>query len=173
MLQEYPSQIQPRSSSTRVVQLEDSNGTSSSGTSSRGRFSEDSSYSNSAIAVTLAGETMTANTDKIDAEASRILIDLANQDISAQIIFNDSHPLSKPVRRKGANALPPRKASLPIRTDSNYHLQLERQPPDPIMLLAAAAAVVDDDFNGRYYERREIRLHGRHGNLTLIIPSVA
>lgn len=50
MLQEYPTQIQPRSSSTRetqdVIELQDS-------------------------------------TNKLDAEASRILIDLANQDTSS------------------------------------------------------------------------------------------
>lgn len=33
------------------------------------------------------------------------------------------------------------------------------------MLLAAAAAVIDDEgkYKGRSYERREIRLYGRHG----------
>ena len=57
--------------------------------------------------------------------------------------------------------------SLPIKTDANLHLQQERSP-DPIMLLAAAAAVIADEGNRykkRSYERREIRLHGRHGNL--------
>lgn len=53
--------------------------------------------------------------------------------------------------------------SLPIKTDMNIHLQSSRRP-DPIMLLAAAAAVIDDEgkYKGRSYERREIRLHGRH-----------
>lgn len=48
----------------------------------------------------------------------------------------------------------------------NYHLFEEcNQPPDPIMLLAAAAAVIDDEgkYKGRYYERREIKLHTRPG----------
>lgn len=56
-------------------------------------------------------------------------------------------------------------ACLPIKTDVNLHLQQERSQPDPIMLLAAAAAVIDDEgkYKGRYYERREIRLYGRHG----------
>lgn len=60
MLQEYPTQVQPRSSSTRDTQEED----------------VDSS-------------------NKVDAEASRILIDLANQDTSlhnfvgkGNILFN-------------------------------------------------------------------------------------
>lgn len=55
--------------------------------------------------------------------------------------------------------------SLPIKTDANLHLQQERSQPDPIMLLAAAAAVINDEgkYKGRAYERREIRLHGRHG----------
>lgn len=35
------------------------------------------------------------------------------------------------------------------------------------MLLAAAAAVIDDEgkYKGRSYERREIRLYGRHGKM--------
>lgn len=57
------------------------------------------------------------------------------------------------------------KVSLPIKTDANLHLQQERSQPDPIMLLAAAAAVIDDEgkYKKRAYERREIKLHGRHG----------
>lgn len=57
------------------------------------------------------------------------------------------------------------KVSLPIKTDTNLHLHQERSQPDPIMLLAAAAAVIDDEgkYKGRSYERREIRLYGRHG----------
>lgn len=57
--------------------------------------------------------------------------------------------------------------SLPIKTDANLHLQQERTQPDPIMLLAAAAAVINDEgkYKGRAYERREIRLHGRHGKI--------
>lgn len=62
MLQEYPTQIQPRSSSTRqsqdIVQFPDCNSTSQ---------------------------------NKVDAEASRILIDLANQGTSKSI----QHLLSK------------------------------------------------------------------------------
>lgn len=56
------------------------------------------------------------------------------------------------------------KVSLPIKTDANLHLQQERSQPDPIMLLAAAAAVIDDEgkYKKRAYERREIKLHGRH-----------
>lgn len=59
------------------------------------------------------------------------------------------------------------KASLPIKTDTNLHLHQERSQPDPIMLLAAAAAVIDDEgkYKGRSYERREIRLYGRHGKI--------
>jgi hypothetical protein len=63
MLQEYPTQIQPRSSSTRqsqeIVQFPDCNSTSQQ--------------------------------NKVDAEASRILIDLANQDTSKTM----QHLLSK------------------------------------------------------------------------------
>lgn len=54
--------------------------------------------------------------------------------------------------------------SLPIKTDTNLHLQQERSQPDPIMLLAAAAAVIDDEgkYKKRSYERREIKLLSRH-----------
>lgn len=61
------------------------------------------------------------------------------------------------------------KVSLPIKTDVNIHLQQQQgsRRPDPIMLLAAAAAVIDDEgkYKGRSYERREIRLHGRHSTI--------
>lgn len=61
--------------------------------------------------------------------------------------------------------------SLPIKTDANLHLQQERGQPDPIMLLAAAAAVIDDEgkYKKRAYERREIKLHGRHGKCIMCV----
>ncbi|KAI8997178.1 hypothetical protein BDB01DRAFT_770135 [Pilobolus umbonatus] len=125
MLQEYPTQIQPRSSSTRDNQespLEDG-----------------------------------ISSNKSDAEASRILIDLANQDISNNLMMIDN----KFKRRASTHGV--RKASLPIKTDTNFHLQKERIQPDPIMLLAAAAAVIDEGkYKGRLYERREIRLQNRN-----------
>ncbi|KAI9273238.1 hypothetical protein EDC94DRAFT_594294 [Helicostylum pulchrum] len=136
MLQEYPTQIQPRSSSTRKSQdafeLQDSS-------------------------------------NKVDAEASRILIDLANQDTSSlQQLMDSSNNLimidNKFKRRVSSKG--DIKVSLPIKTDANLHLQQERSQPDPIMLLAAAAAVINDEgkYKGRAYERREIRLHGRHAS---------
>ncbi|KAI7892305.1 uncharacterized protein EV154DRAFT_505510 [Mucor mucedo] len=134
MLQEYPTQIQPRSSSTRRSQdafdLQDSS-------------------------------------NKVDAEASRILIDLANQDTSLQhLMGSSSHSLDTKFKRR-ISSKGDIKVSLPIKTDANLHLQQERGQPDPIMLLAAAAAVIDDEgkYKKRAYERREIKLHGRHGSV--------
>ncbi|KAI8642878.1 hypothetical protein BD408DRAFT_343358 [Parasitella parasitica] len=100
MLQEYPTQIQPRSSSTR-------------GDTHDNLHQDLNSTSN--------------NHREVDADVSRILIDLANQVTSPN----------------------------------------ERSQPDPIMLLAAAAAVIDDEgeYKGRSYERREIRLYGRHASM--------
>ncbi|RCI03089.1 hypothetical protein CU098_005776 [Rhizopus stolonifer] len=115
MLQEYPTQIQPRSSSTRKTQ------------------------------DVVEQQVVESPSNTIDAEASRILIDLANQDTTSLNSF-----------------------SLPIKTEANLHnLEQERFQPDPIMLLAAAAAVIDDEGNykGRLYERREIKLHGRQASL--------
>ncbi|CAO3656477.1 unnamed protein product [Mucor hiemalis] len=141
MLQEYPTQIQPRSSSTRVtpdvIEMQDSS-------------------------------------NKVDAEASRILIDLANQDTSllqrhssnnTTTIAGDNNKFSTKQRAPSKGDI---KVSLPIKTDVNIHLQQQQgsRRPDPIMLLAAAAAVIDDEgkYKGRSYERREIRLHGRHNS---------
>ncbi|KAG0738087.1 hypothetical protein G6F57_012397 [Rhizopus arrhizus] len=112
MLQEYPTQVQPRSSSTRDTQEED----------------VDSS-------------------NKVDAEASRILIDLANQDTSLHNFVG-----SESLKYKG-----------------DVGINHQRLQPDPIMLLAAAAAVIDDDegrYNGRPYKRREIKLQSRRHSVT-------
>lgn len=138
--QEYPTQIQPRSSSTRetqdVIELQ-----------------QDSS-------------------NKVDAEASRILIDLANQDTSSSSLeyFKGSSNNLMMIDNKFNNnkRRASSKVSLPIKTDANIHLQQERSQPDPIMLLAAAAAVIDDEgkYKKRSYERREIRLHGRQASAT-------
>ncbi|KAI7901439.1 uncharacterized protein BX663DRAFT_514409 [Cokeromyces recurvatus] len=118
MLQEYPTQIQPKSSSTRGTQ------------------------------DSLQQESDTS-TNKVDAEASRILIDLANQGTNDNthnvIMSNKIHNKAKVKKH-------------------SYQLQ-----SDPIMLLAAAAAVIDkesnnkDDYKGgsRVYERREIQLNSR------------
>ncbi|KAI8327976.1 hypothetical protein EDC96DRAFT_569574 [Choanephora cucurbitarum] len=135
MLQEYPTQIQPRSSSTRNTQ------------------------------DVTEQQSSTSPTDKIDAEASRILIDLANQDTNTSSSSDTSEMMivdCKLNKRRRST-----KTSLPIKTEANLHnLEQERFQPDPIMLLAAAAAVIDDEGNykGRLYERREIKLHGRQGS---------
>ncbi|KAL7314475.1 hypothetical protein PS15m_006040 [Mucor circinelloides] len=131
MLQEHPTQIQPRSSSTRGETQDDLQQDLNSNTN---------------------------NHREVDADVSRILIDLANQVTSPKA--NEASVLKRRVSSKGDV-----KASLPIKTDTNLHLHQERSQPDPIMLLAAAAAVIDDEgkYKGRSYERREIRLYGRHG----------
>ncbi|KAF1806841.1 hypothetical protein FB192DRAFT_1352640 [Mucor lusitanicus] len=131
MLQEHPTQIQPRSSSTRGETQDDIQQDLDSSTNSH---------------------------REVDADVSRILIDLANQVTSPKA--NETSVLKRRVSSKGDI-----KASLPIKTDTNLHLHQERSQPDPIMLLAAAAAVIDDEgkYKGRSYERREIRLYGRHG----------
>ncbi|ORE01561.1 hypothetical protein BCV72DRAFT_70707 [Rhizopus microsporus var. microsporus] len=116
MLQEYPTQVQPRSSSTRDTQDQD----------------VDSS-------------------NKLDAEAGRILIDLANQDTSLRNLNDKSTS----------------KGDVGTSIKANHILQ--RLQPDPIMLLAAAAAVIDDEgkYKGRSYERREIKLQTRrHSKLS-------
>ncbi|KAK4509782.1 uncharacterized protein ATC70_007085 [Mucor velutinosus] len=131
MLQEHPTQIQPRSSSTRGEAQDD--------------LQQDLNSS-------------TSNHREVDADVSRILIDLANQVTSPKA--NEASVFKRRVSSRGDI-----KASLPIKTDTNLHLHQERSQPDPIMLLAAAAAVIDDEgkYKGRSYERREIRLYGRHG----------
>ncbi|KAG1112820.1 hypothetical protein G6F42_014631 [Rhizopus arrhizus] len=132
MLQEHPTQIQPRSSSTRGETQDDLQQDLNSNTN---------------------------NHREVDADVSRILIDLANQ-VTSPKVANEASVLKRRVSSKGDV-----KASLPIKTDTNLHLHQERSQPDPIMLLAAAAAVIDDEgkYKGRSYERREIRLYGRHG----------
>ncbi|CEG64983.1 hypothetical protein RMATCC62417_01864 [Rhizopus microsporus] len=115
MLQEYPTQVQPRSSSTRDTQDQD----------------VDSS-------------------NKLDAEAGRILIDLANQDTSLRNLNDKS-------TSKGE-----------VGTSIKANHILQRLQPDPIMLLAAAAAVIDDEgkYKGRSYERREIKLQTRRHSMS-------
>ncbi|KAI9264724.1 hypothetical protein BY458DRAFT_513781 [Sporodiniella umbellata] len=105
MLQDYPTQIQPRSSSTRETQEQ-------------------------------------------DAEASRTLIDLANQDTSLRTVAIKDKSLSR--------------GDVGISINNTHH----RLQPDPIMLLAAAAAVIDDEgkYNGRSFERREIKLQNRRNS---------
>ncbi|KAI9475975.1 MAG: hypothetical protein EXX96DRAFT_283988 [Benjaminiella poitrasii] len=122
MLQEYPTQIQPRSSSTRGTQ--------------------DSLHQES------------DSSNKVDAEASRILIDLANQGNDNLNTNNDMITSIKKTKAKS--------------TENQSYLQQQQQQQqqsDPIMLLAAAAAVIDNESNkyykGRFYERREIKLYSR------------
>ncbi|KAI8074315.1 uncharacterized protein B0P05DRAFT_157744 [Gilbertella persicaria] len=134
MLQEYPTQIQPRSSSTRKTQ------------------------------DVVEQQVVESPSNTIDAEASRILIDLANQDTTSLNSSSDTSMVDSKITKKR----PSSKISLPIKTEANLHnLEQERFQPDPIMLLAAAAAVIDDEGNykGRLYERREIKLHGRQASL--------
>ncbi|CAO3695241.1 unnamed protein product [Rhizopus stolonifer] len=103
MLQDYPTQIQPRPSSTRETQEQ-------------------------------------------DAEAGRTLIDLANQDTSLRTAVKDKS-LSQG----------------DVGTSINNKAHHQRLQPDPIMLLAAAAAVIDEEgkYNGRSFERKEIKLQTR------------
>ncbi|KAG1169465.1 hypothetical protein G6F70_008383 [Rhizopus microsporus] len=115
MLQEYPTQVQPRSSSTRDTQDQDGD-----------------------------------SSNKLDAEAGRILIDLANQDTSL----------------RNSNDKSTSKGDVGTSIKANHILQ--RLQPDPIMLLAAAAAVIDDEgkYKGRSYERREIKLQTRRHSMS-------
>ncbi|CAO3698109.1 unnamed protein product [Rhizopus microsporus] len=115
MLQEYPTQVQPRSSSTRDTQDQDGD-----------------------------------SSNKLNAEAGRILIDLANQDTSL----------------RNSNDKSTSKGDVGTSIKANHILQ--RLQPDPIMLLAAAAAVIDDEgkYKGRSYERREIKLQTRRHSMS-------
>ncbi|KAI8877138.1 hypothetical protein K501DRAFT_337620 [Backusella circina FSU 941] len=80
--------------------------------------------------------------DKVDVEASRILMDLANQEKTI-----------------------PLKNLLETMTLNNEDTK-QQQQQDPIMLLAAAAAAIDDGgkYKKRSYERREIKLQSRNGS---------